>query len=457
LRPMRMSKLVIVAALLLITAGCKDDGETLEPGENTRVEITSDPDGASIELNDVATGRTTPSTIFDIIGRQRILVRLDRDGIGYGYRTEVDVRGDSLHRVTGPLMFRCSNTICLLQASRNRDLGRLRISTQANGALFTKSGSGEGLLWPIGSSNSYASVGLPMIAMLSAARDTLALGIYDIDYLAGRPEPVLSTTTDRTTLLQSTWIVPPITVINSNMPTVRGIEVEEELIGSPNSDVAFLKLTFRNITDRESYRAADPVVPAGGLHFDQVYLGFALDADIGRADDDMVTYEPALEMVYTYDSNFLEEIFNSANAGMPGLLGLKLVQAPTGAVATVLNAWPSTFGVGSGDWSAGTNTERGGFSMLSGFRSLEPDHPGRLVGHAPTTPNDFRMSVSAGPVTLAPGQSASITVAIIIASPVAGEFTSGQTVAPGNPSVDDRQIRRVAGTLLELARNLVAP
>jgi hypothetical protein len=455
---MRMSKIGVLAMMIGLAAmGCKDEGETLEPGENTRVEITSDPDGASIELNEVPTGRTTPSTIFDIIGRQRILVRLERDGIGYGYRTEVDVRGDSLHRVTGPLMFFCSSTPCLQTSHRNRDLGRMRIASQANGALFMRAAQGEGLLWPIGSSNSYASIGMPLIAMISAARDTLALGIYDIDYLAGRPAPVVETSGERTTLRQSTWIVPPTSVIINNMPTVRGIEVEEELFGTTNSDVVFLRLTFRNITNRDSYRAADPVVPAAGLQFDQVYLGFALDADIGTSNDDMVTYEPALDLVYIYDGNFLEEVFNTANAGMPGLVGLKIVEMPIGATVKVLNAWPSTFGLGSGDWSAGTNTERGGFSMLSGFRSLDPDHPGRQVGHVPPDADDYRMSVSAGPVTLAPGAAATITVAIIMAPPVTGEYTTGQIVLPGNPSTDDRQIRRVAGTLLDRARTLVVP
>ena len=455
---MRMSKVAAVAALLVLAGtGCKDEGETLEPGENTRIEITSDPDGASIELNDVATGRTTPSTIFDIIGRQRILVRLDRDGIGYGYRTEVDVRGDSLHRVTGPLMFRCSGTNCLLASSRNRDLGRLRISTQANGALFMRAGNGEGLLWPLGSSNSYSSAGLPLIAMLSATGDTLALGIYDIHYLAGRPAPTVEVAGDRTTLRQSTWIVPTANVIINNMPTVRGIEVEEELIGNANSDVVFIRLTYRNITDRESYRAADPVVPAGGLTFNEVFMGFALDIDVGRGEDDMVTYEPALETVYIYDSNFQEDIFNAAFAASPGIIGMKIVDAPSTATVRVLNAWPRVFGVGSGDWSAGTQTERGGFSMLSGLRSLEPDHPGRLVGHVPTVASDYRMSVSAGPVSLAPGDAASITVAVMMASPVSGEFNSGQTVAPGNPNDDTRQIRRVAAALLDRARTVVAP
>lgn len=454
---MRNLKACALAALILTAGACQDDEGTFTPGENTRLEIGSDPAGANIFLNDAATGKITPSTIFDIAGEQDVVVRLERDGIAYGYRADnVNVRGDSLHRVFGPLMYRCASELCSLASARARDLGRVRVVTQANGALFMRAGNGEGLLWPVGTGNSYASIGMPLIAMLSGTRDTLALGIYDRDYLAGRPEPTVTTSGSQTTVTQTTWLVPPQGVILANSPTVRGIEVEERLIGSTDSDVVFIKLKFTNITNREAYRAADPVIPSGGMVFDQVYIGFAMDPDIGAANDDMVTYEPAQDMVYMYDSNFLEEVFGSPNSGAPGLLGLKLVSSSMIGIKA-LNAWPQTFGVGSGDWRAGTPTEPGGFFMLSGLRSLPLDHPGQHIGHLPAQPNDLRMSVGVGPVRLAPGEFAEVTVAVILASPVAGEFTSGQVIAPGSPVDDGRQIRRVAGTLIQRAATLVAP
>lgn len=455
-RAMTKLKVSVLAALLVVSAtACKDDDEVLTPGENTRLEVISDPPGASIELNGVPTGKVTPATIYDIIGRQDVTVRwLSREGVTYGYRTEgTDVRGDSLTRVAGPLVYTCLSTFCPLSTARNRDLGRMRISTQANGSLFVKLGQGEGLLWPVGSSNSYASIGSPLIAMLSPTSDTLALGLYNTSYLAGRPEPIVD---EGRSMRQSTWIIPPRHLILQNVPTVRGIEIEEELIAAADSDVVFLKLTFRNITNRESYRAVDPVVPNSGISFRQVYLGFGLDPDIGFADDDFVTYEPALDMVYAYDSNFFEEIFNTANTARPALVGLRIMAGPPGAVRA-LNTWPRTLGTGAGDWSAGTNTERGGFSMISGLRSILPDHPGQQIGHVPSTPQDYRMLVGTGPVDLAPGEAVTITVAIIIAAPVSGEFVSGQVVQPGSPVALDRQIRRIAGTLLQRAGSLTAP
>ena len=452
---MRPKLTCALAALMIVLAGCQDD-EVVSPGDRGSVEVTSDPAGALIELDGTATGKTTPSTIWDLSGRHEIVVRLERDGIAYGYRTQVDVSGDSLHRVHGPLMFRCATTNCLVVSARARDMGRMRIATQANGALLLRQGLGEGLLWPLGSSNSYASIGMPLIAMLSGTRDTLAMGIYDYAYLAGRPEPALSTTAERTTLRQSAWIVPPTNMLVSGAPTVRGIEVQEEVIGMPNSDIVYIKLTYKNITSLPSYRAADPLVPNSGLTFTQVYLGFGVDADIGDAQDDFITYESPLDMVYAYDSDFHEQIFNSAHVAQPAFLGLRIVDRPAGT-NVVLNGWPSVFANTNGDWSAGSVNEPAGFGILSGTRSFLPDFEGTKIGFTPTVPGDYRMSVSAGPVTLAPGQEASITVALIVASPDSKQYTSGQRMAPGSPSDDERQIRKIAAPLFAKAQTAVAP
>jgi hypothetical protein len=121
---------------------------------------------------------------------------------------------------------------------------------------------------------------------------------------------------------------------------------------------------------------------------------------------------------------------------------------------TVMNAWPSTFGTLSGDWTGGAN-EPVGHGIMSGARSFQPDEPGASIGYTPGVAGDYRMVVSAGPVTLAPGESAEITVAIVLAPPVAGEYTSNQTVPPGSPTVADRQIRRIAGTLFANAQAAV--
>ena len=457
---MRKKLIGVLMALSITAAACSDD-EVVSPGERGSLEVTSDPQGALVELDGSNSGKVTPATFWDLSGRHSVVVRLDRDGIAYGYRSQVEVSGDSLHRIHGPLMFRCERNTqtavtCLLSAVRNRDLGRLRIASQATGALMHRTGSGDGLTWPLGSSNSYASIGMPLIGMLSAS-DTVALGIYDYDHLAGRPEPTMVTSAERSVFRQTTWVLPTPAVLLSTAPTVRGIEVSEELTAAPNSDVVFIKLTFRNITNRESYRAADPIVPNSGLTFNNVYVGFGMDVDIGAAEDDFITYEPALDMVYAYDANFQESTFSSGNQQTPALVGLRIVEKPAGT-NSILNGWPSVLGPQtSGDWTAATLSQRTGYGILSGLRSITPDHEGQQIGYTPGTPSDYRMSVSAGPVTLGPGQETSITVAVIMAQPDAGQFTSGTAVAPGNPTVADRQIRRVAATLLERARTAVMP
>lgn len=451
----RITSLIIASLTVCALAGCREADQPIAPSGNARVEVTSDPSGGTIFLDGASTGKVTPDLLRDLIGQHEILVRLDRDNIAYGFRTQVDVKGDSLHRIYGPLTMRCATATCAITDARYRTLGRLRISTHPNGALFYNDPGqqlGKGLYFPAGLTDTYAAIGMPLITMLAGTRDTLSVGIYDVGYLAGRPAPAVVTTSERFTMRQSYWLVPPTSIIKSNAPTVRGIEVEEELIGvNATSDVAFIKLTFRNITNRASYQAADPIVPSAGIRFDSVYVGFGMDADIGAADDDLVTYDPTQNMVYTYDIDFQENIFSSTTTSQPALVGLRLLDAPAGT-AKVLNAWPR-----NNDWGAGNPTERAGWPILSGRKSVLPDAPGQLIGHVPTSPTDYRMSVTAGPISLAAGASASITVAVIVAPPAAGSYVSGQAVAPGDPNVADRTIARIAASLLDKARVLVAP
>ena len=448
-----------VAALLCASlTACNESDAPLEPGENARVEVSSDPEGGVIFLDEKNTGKTTPDLLRDLIGRHNILVRLDRDNVPYGFQIlQFEVKADSLHKILGPLTMRCqfNGNVCTTRYQKYHTLPSMRVSTNPNGALFYYDGSEKGLFWPSSVQNGYASIGVPLISGVVGTRDTLALGIYDVGYLAGRPMPQVTETAARFSLTQSMWVVPPTSVILSLGPTMRGIEVDEELIGlSATSDVAFVKLTFRNITNRASYQTIDPIVPSAGLTYNWVYVGFGLDADIGNAADDVVTYDAASDMVYMYDMDFQDATLAS---GVPALVGLRLVQAPAGATSKVLNAWPS-----ASDWIAGSigssdRTERNGWYVMSGTRSTLPDAPGPQLGHAPTVQGDYRMSVSAGPLTLTPGDQVSLTVAIVLAAPVPGTFNVGQVVNPENPATSGRQIEQIAAGLINKAKALVAP
>lgn len=455
---MRANRCLAILAVALGLGACQEADPVTSPGANTRLEVLSDPENASILIDGVSTGKTTPATLFDLAtGSYEVIVRIPGPGDrGYGYAAEVELKGDSLHRVNGPLL---CGVACVGSAKRQDDLNNIRVVSLPNGPLFFDAQNGKGLIWPADGASGYAAIGTPMIAAVAGTRDTLAFGIYNENFMAGRPPaPSVTTTDGRTTMRQSFWIVP--TELIRFSPTaraMRGIEVEEELIGtSAEPDVAFLRLTFRNITNLPSYRTIDPFLPSGGTTYTWVYIGFGLDAEVGTADDDAVTYDPALDMVYMYDFDFLESAFPLNTGAQPGLIGLRILDAPEGATVKALNAWPRGF-----DWSAGHVTERGGWYHFSGTRSrpefAADDIAGQQIGYAPNHPNDYRMSVAAGPLTLPPGESVSITVAVILASPVPGTYQSGVEVPPGNPTLPAREIERIAKDLLEKAARLVAP
>lgn len=441
----------MMVGLAALVTGCREADQPVGPGANSRVEVSSDPAGGSIILDGSPTGKVTPDLLRDLSGLHEILVRLDRDGVTYGYRTQVDFKGDSLIKIAGPLTMRCTTTECAITSNKYRDLGRLRVATNPNGALFYYDGGSRGLLYPTGFPDGYVSIGMPVIGALSGTnmRDTLGMGPYDLTYLAGRPAPSLTTLADKVSMTQTTWILPPTGVIVTGAPTIRGIQVDEELIGlSATNDVAYVKLTFTNITNNASYQATDPIVPAAGLKYDSVYIGFAVDPDIGDHQDDVITYAPSLDMVYAYDFDFRDALLT--NPDKPAIVGLRLLS--TSGAARILNGWLAT-----GDYKAGDVTERFGWGYLSGKKPQAPDYPGLQIGTTPINPGDYRMSVSSGPYTLAPGASASITVAVIVADPVQGLYTPGNGVLAGDPLDNNRTITKIAKTLLDKAASLVIP
>lgn len=460
------SKFAVAGLSLLLVStlvSCREADTGTGIATNARIDVSSDPQGANIYLNSSDTHKVTPDLLRDLeTGRTyEVLVRTVRNGIVYGFRVPgIRVQPDTLIQIHGPLTMRCSSSTDCTSYITTQTAAGLRFSVVPNGALFYTNGTNTGLYFPsTGVANGYISTGQPLIGMVAGTnnRDTLALGIYDPAYMAGRPAQEFSQTTDRFGLKQSFWTVPPAAVISTLAPTVRGIEVNEELIAvSAQGDVAFVKLTFRNVTNNPAYQAVDPLVGSGGITYSSVYIGFGLDPDIGAATDDAITYDPTQDMVYAYDMDFSEATFGSGQGGQPALVGLKLMEGPGGGSVVALNAWPSQY-----DWAAGdpSKPEKFGWGVLSGLKPLPglPDMAGQQIGHIPTTPDDYRISVAAGPLTLAPGADASITVAVILASPVAGTFTSGTLVDPGNAWDGNRQIARIAAGLLQKAKTLTVP
>jgi hypothetical protein len=445
------------AALLsvLVLATCSDGEGPIGPPGVGYVEVDSDPRGANIFVDGQDRRKVTPDTLHGLSGTREITVRLDSAGGAYGYRVQLRIERDSIVRITGPLTLGRCDPQCPLV--REHTTSRIRFSRAPAGPLFYRDGTGEGAFWPGTTTNSYSSVGVPMFSALLDGEVPIALGIYDLEYLAGRPFPSTASTTNTFSLQQSFWLIPPAAVLG--LPTVRGLEVSQQVMGAAGiEDAVVLRLVFRNITNRPAYQATDPFAPAGGFRFQDAFVGFAIDPDIGVANDDLFTYDPELNAVIAYDAAFREEAFQGTSNNAPGLLGLRLLEAPASA-RRVLNGWPSVVSGGlPGDWSAGTPTESNGHTILSGANAYAPDHTSNTIGHLPgLNANDQRIAVSAGPITLAAGDSVVIRVALAFADPVAGTFTSGSIVDSGDPQVNTRPIIRIAESLrtkLQAAENI---
>jgi len=442
-------RITVLALLALAIAACREPDGPVGPVSGARAFVNSDPPGGRILVDGESTGRITPDTLHGLVGRHDITVQLDTFDASYGYTARVFLGDtDSLTVIDGPLVMRCSDAVCFANQFRHYSANRVRFASNPVGTFFHRAGQGDGVIWPSLTNNSYASAGMVGFAGIAAGTDTVALGIYDSRYLAGRPQPGLVQTADRIDLTQSAWILPPSSLLQ--LPTVRGIELREHATAITEvDDVVVVRLAFRNITNSPLYAALDPTVPAGGVTFDKVWVGFLLDPDVGEAIDDMLSYEPDLNLVFAYDSDFNETNLGGGFNRAPGLIGLRMFEAPAGATV-VMNGWTSQ-GTASQDWNAGEISEKIGYGMLSGTSVFPPDNLNPRVGHMPQSPGDVRISVSAGPFRLVPGDSVAVAIAVMLAAPVPGLFNSGIEFKPGDPFDRTRPLHAVAADLFERA------
>lgn len=446
---MRCSRFLVLIVPTLVVGACGGDDDFVGVPDGARAFVTSDPPGGRIRVDGRPTSLVTPDTVKGLLGRHDLTVMLDTLGAIYRYSAQVMLsHPDSTANVSGPLLLRCGSDDCLDKLARESAVNRLRFATNPGGALFHGGPNGSGIVWPATTSNRYAFAGMPMISARPYP-DTIGLGIYDTDYLAGRPFPGLVEEDGRMRLRQSMWIVPPVNALQ--LATIRGIRIDQTVLAAAAvDDVVVARLVFRNITGDPLYRLVDPNVPDDGMTFPNTYVGFALDADVGDSADDYLSYDLDHDLAFIYDATFEESGFDREHRNRPGLIGLRMLDAPPGATV-VLNGWARAPGAAT-DWNAGRLNEGTGWGMMSGQRVYAPDHDDLRIGYMPPAPLDLRAMVSAGPFTLAPGDSVAITIAVIVAEPAAGTFTSGEPVEPGEPTDVSRPIHRIAQPLFERAR-----
>lgn len=449
-----MNRLLVVAACALLVSACREPDGPAGPGlGGGRMWVTSEPQGARIYVDGRDTGLLTPDTVRGLRGIHDMTVRLDSGGYHYEYHARISIDRDTTLDVHGPLTLQCVFTTDLAPCYRSmhqyRIGGGIRFATNPLGSLFLYDGQSQGLFWPATTQNSYIAGAIPVFAG-RVGNGSIALGIYDHGYLAGRPAPASTVNGSLATLRQSTWILPPTALLQSTL-TVRGIEIRQEITTSSQLDgVILVRLVFRNITGERDYRLVDPFVPPGGFTYRDAFIGLALDPDIGVATDDWFSYDPELDMTFAYDARFAESSFTGGAAMAPSLVGLRMLRAPEGT-SVVLNGWTNQAG-GLSDWMAGTGTEGFGLGMLSGTNPYQPAHSDPKIGHLPTAEGDMRISVSAGPLNLEPDDEAEIVLAVILAPPAANTYQSGSPVMPGDPFDTNRALYRIAAILRDRAR-----
>lgn len=204
----------------------------------------------------------------------------------------------------------------------------------------------------------------------------------------------------------------------------------------------FVRFDIANISAEPDYRRVHPEEPATGHTVNQVFLAPMFDPGIGfvpnsaageeEAIDDNVTMFPAENLIVAYDQRFSVPTFGRGYATKPGLVGVQLLAAPSGTTArgilltrtNALQYQPAA-------------REDTTYAIIAGGRAAPL--PSACVVRtealvcSPEGAHDPKMGWSVGPIpSIAPGTSVSLTIAILVAPPTPGTFTSGTDVRPEN-------------------------
>lgn len=449
--PARALSIVLAAAAIAVTA-CDDPARPVPDVGGGTVFIDSDPAGGRVLLDGEDTGEVTPILLEGVgEGRRLFTVELDSGGFRYTGEATLEVSTEIVRGAMLPLTARCSTPLCLSANAQFHAPGAARFAVNAAGPLFAYDGRDQGIVWPQSTLNSYAAIGAATITATTGfgpAALSLANAGTASNFWAGRPAiDVVAANPYR--VIVPAWITPPTSDISTAM---RGIGiVQEVVVESATPDAIHIRVTWRNITRDSVYRALDGEVPDGGIFFNDVWVGFILDADIGpfgESDDDLVSYDAGRKLVFAYDGDFAVTGFSGGWSTRPGLLGLMLVDGPTTNVR--LNAWPK-----SSNFLTGVNEDVGRLLILA--QQAEPaNHGDERIGYAPNDASaDYLLSVATGPVTLAPGDSVSAHFAVLLAPPVPGSFASGTAMPAGDPLDPARPLAEVAALLFSLADRLL--
>ena len=338
-----------------------------------------------------------------------------------------------------------------------------------------------GLTWPDSGqavSNVYLSHGKLLVGAIlgagapaSAQGDTLAMALYqEGDYSTRRR--LHPTTSDSSRWQEEVWtdsrffpvypaIVPVLDDTLDRGAANFGLAVRLTALlpqGLPNA--ILFRFDVKNISAADSFRYVHPEVPAGGQTLTDVYLAPFFDPDVGgglqpaEAGDDNSTAFPAESLLVSWDQTFNVSTFAGSYRTAPGLVGIQLVAGPPATTAKpviVSNATDLTYVTNAREDSTYAILSGGRAGFLNAQRCASTASALVCSGE---TANDTRVGWSVGPIPqLAPGDSTFVVVAILLAPPKAGAFTSGTAVAPEHSRMSDptRSIYVIAEPLRALA------
>ena len=416
-------------------------------------------------------------------GKHTIEWKLNVDYLPLTQEFTIDPRGDRDVIDVGPTpscrLISVDGKLCAQNVVVHSGSSRLLCPVNDFGDFCSYYGSPffAGLIWPAGGGviNEYVGHAKLLIAArmgpgspAGTLGDTMSMGFYPVgDYSPRtRLHPIPG---DSTRWQGEVWTdvrhVPVFPFLRPRLPDDDrkadnfGLAVRSTYhLPSALDDAFLVRFDIRNISAHPDYRRVNPEEPVGGHTLTDVYLAPIIDPDIGgltpapgEAGDDNVTVFPADSLLVAYDQAFAVPHFAAGYATRPGLVGVRLVSGPPGTTArALLFDRPK-----APDYEAAVE-ERANYRLLAGGRA------GPRAGCSDAQPEVFLctpeahhnplMGWSVGPLTLAPGESTSLVIAIVLAAPKAGSFTSGTEVAPENADVTSttRAIYEIAEPLRTL-------
>jgi hypothetical protein len=190
-----------------------------------------------------------------------------------------------------------------------------------------------------------------------------------------------------------------------------GVEIQQMTLGATHTTAAQNAAIIR-------YR----IINKGTQQLDDVIVTLWTDPDLGGASDDLVGYDPGLEMVYAYNATNNDPIYGAT----PPAVGVMLLQGPTNAFGDSIPVSAATMFINGTDPSSADESYNYMRGLLSnGSPVIHPStglpttfwfdgDPVQGTGWLDTNPADRRMMLSAGMFSMAAGDTQEVVFAIVL-------------------------------------------